>query len=126
MKTLASVALAVVVAGSGIAFAGPACCGAGKEAKEEKAGCAVKAECGHKAACGAAKQACADKGASVKSQTSCPVMGGPVNKSIHADHDGKRVYFCCGKCVDAFNQDPAKYIQKLEAEGVTLDPVPAE
>lgn len=62
MKTLASVALAVVVAGGGIAFAGPACCGAGKEAKEDKAGCAAKLEAGEKAGC-AIKAGCGDKAA---------------------------------------------------------------
>ena len=55
-----------------------------------------------------------------KLQESCPLMGGKINKSIYADHDGKRVYFCCGGCVADFKADPAKYIAKLEAQGITL------
>lgn len=60
----------------------------------------------------------------VKKQTSCPVMGGPVNTNIYADANGKRVYFCCGGCVETFKKDPAKYIKKLEGEGITLDKAP--
>jgi len=58
-------------------------------------------------------------------QTNCPVMGGKINKDIYADHDGKRVYFCCADCVDTFKKDPAKYIKKLEDEGVVLAKAPA-
>ncbi|MBL7222499.1 MAG: hypothetical protein ISS72_01470 [Candidatus Brocadiae bacterium] len=55
-----------------------------------------------------------------KAQETCPVMGGKVVKTIFADHDGKRVYFCCAGCVGTFKKDPAKYITKLEDAGVTL------
>ena len=51
------------------------------------------------------------------SQTTCPVMGGPVNKELYADHDGKRVYFCCGYCDGEFKKDPQKYLNKLEEMG---------
>jgi YHS domain-containing protein len=61
-----------------------------------------------------------------KAQTTCPVMGGKINKEIFADHDGKRVYFCCKACVAEFNKDPAKYIKKLEDQGVTLEKAPAK
>ena len=57
-------------------------------------------------------------------QTTCPVMGGEIVKSIYADHDGKRVYFCCGGCPGTFKKDPAKYIKKLEDVGVTLEAAP--
>jgi YHS domain-containing protein len=60
-----------------------------------------------------------------KKQTVCPVMGGEVNTSIFADANGKRVYFCCNGCPAAFKKDPAKYIAKLEKDGVTLDKAPA-
>ena len=56
-------------------------------------------------------------------QTTCPVMGGKINKDIYADHEGKRVYFCCDACVSPFKKDPAKYISKLEGEGVVLETV---
>jgi YHS domain-containing protein len=58
-----------------------------------------------------------------KSQTECPVMGGEIKKDIYADHDGKRVYFCCESCKGEFAKDPAKYIEKLEADGVVLERV---
>jgi len=62
--------------------------------------------------------------ACAKPQEICPVMGGKVNKSLYADHNGKRVYFCCAGCIAPFNKEPEKYIQQLEAEGVELDKVP--
>jgi YHS domain-containing protein len=61
----------------------------------------------------------------VKVQTTCPVMGGAINKTIYADHDGKRVYFCCAACIDTFKADPEKYIKKLEDQGVVLKKAPA-
>ena len=60
----------------------------------------------------------------IKKQTTCPVMGGAINKTMYVDHDGKRIYACCGGCIAPIKADPAKYIQKLEAEGVTLDKTP--
>ncbi|MBM4033860.1 MAG: YHS domain-containing protein [Planctomycetes bacterium] len=47
-------------------------------------------------------------------------MGGKINRGIFADHEGKRVYFCCDGCPAAFKKDPEKYIKKLESDGVTL------
>ena len=55
-----------------------------------------------------------------KPQTLCPVMGGEINKEVFADHEGKRVYFCCPGCIEKFKADPAGYIQKMEAQGITL------
>lgn len=53
-------------------------------------------------------------------QTTCPVMGGAIDKNQYVDHDGKRVYICCKGCEAPLKKDPAKYIQKLEAEGITV------
>lgn len=61
----------------------------------------------------------------VKKQTVCPIMGGQVNTNIYVDAAGKRVYFCCGGCPATFKKDPAKYIAKIEKEGITLDKAPA-
>ena len=55
-----------------------------------------------------------------KDQTTCPVMGGLINKSIYADYQGSRVYFCCPPCLREFKKDPDKYIKKMKGEGVTL------
>ena len=56
-------------------------------------------------------------------QTKCPVMGGTINKQIYAEHDGKRVYFCCAGCPEAFERNPAAYIEKLEKQGIELEKV---
>jgi YHS domain-containing protein len=46
-------------------------------------------------------------------QTTCPVMGGPIDKNIFVEYQGKKVYFCCKGCVDTFKADPEKYVAKL-------------
>lgn len=65
-----------------------------------------------------------DNAAWAKAQTTCPVMGGPVNKSVYTDYKGKRVYFCCNACPEPFKKDPDKYIKKMESEGIELEKVP--
>lgn len=60
-----------------------------------------------------------------KRQTHCPIMGGEIDKDVHIDHDGKRVYFCCPPCIDTFKADPEKYLAKLAKEGVRLEDAPA-
>lgn len=57
-------------------------------------------------------------------QTNCPVMGGPINKQHYSDYQGKRVYFCCPACIPEFKKDPAKYIKKLEDQGIELEKAP--
>ena len=46
-------------------------------------------------------------------QTTCPVMGGAINKDIFTEYKGKKVYFCCPGCQPEFDKDPEKYIAKL-------------
>ena len=67
----------------------------------------------------------ATEGQTVKKQAVCPIEGGPVNTNLYVDANGKRVYFCCEGCPAVFKKDPAKYIAKLEKDGVTLDKAPA-
>jgi len=56
----------------------------------------------------------AEKAASVAIvQTTCPVMGMPINKEIFTEYQGKKVYFCCPECKPKFEKDPQKYIAKL-------------
>jgi len=50
-------------------------------------------------------------------QTTCPVMGGPINKELYADYKGERVYFCCMACPPEFAKDPEKFIKKLNEMG---------
>lgn len=74
-------------------------------------------------------QGCGHQGVSLPSsletrtQSVCPVMGAPVSKSHYVEHNGKRVYFCCGACVSAFQKDPEKYLKKLAEDGVQLEDV---
>lgn len=63
----------------------------------------------------------AEKKTEVKSQTTCPVMGGKINKAQYADVKGKRIYVCCAGCIGKIKAAPDKYIKQLEAEGITLD-----
>ena len=49
-------------------------------------------------------------------QTTCPVMGGEINKDLYVDYKGRRVYFCCPGCPEKFKENPEKYVQKLEAQ----------
>ncbi|MCD4653610.1 YHS domain-containing protein [bacterium] len=53
----------------------------------------------------------------LKPQTICPVMGGEIDKSIYADHEGQRVYFCCNPCQEKFKADPEKYLKTLSKKG---------
>jgi len=46
-------------------------------------------------------------------QTTCPVMGGPINKDIYYEYKGKKVYFCCSDCLAKFKAEPEKYLSKL-------------
>jgi len=57
------------------------------------------------------------EGAAAISQKTCPIMGKPIDPSVHADYQGTRVYFCCSGCIDKFNADPAKYLAKVKAQG---------
>lgn len=47
-------------------------------------------------------------------QTTCPVMGNPVDKTIFTLHKGKKVYFCCKPCIEKFDAEPEKYVPKLK------------
>lgn len=59
-------------------------------------------------------------------QTNCPVMGGPVNPKLFVDANGYRIYVCCGGCIAEVKADPAKYIEKMKADGVELEKTPVK
>ena len=69
-------------------------------------------------ACGPAGCALAAAPAA-KAQTTCPVMGGKINKALYADVKGQRVYVCCGGCIKAVKVDPDKYLKKITDNGET-------
>ena len=51
--------------------------------------------------------------AAVVEQTTCPVMGGAIDKALFTEYQGKKVYFCCPGCKEKFEAEPEKYIAKL-------------
>jgi len=61
----------------------------------------------------------AEKAKEVKPQTTCPVMGGKIDKKIFADVDGYRIYACCGGCLARIKADSKKHIQKIVDQGET-------
>ena len=67
---------------------------------------------------------CAKDEKKPKPQTTCPIMGARINPKLYVDHAGKRVYVCCAGCLAPLKKDAAKYIAKLEAQGVTLAKTP--
>lgn len=46
-------------------------------------------------------------------QSACPVSNKPIKAEVSVEHEGKKVFFCCPGCPDAFKKDPAKFASKL-------------
>ncbi len=47
-------------------------------------------------------------------QKICPVMGGKINQELFVEQDGKKVYVCCGNCVEKVEKDFEKYLGIVE------------
>jgi putative intracellular protease/amidase len=67
----------------------------------------------------------------LNTQTVCPEMGGPINKALYVDYQGKRIYLCCEMCREAVAKDPARALRKLAemgqtASNITAKKIPAE
>jgi YHS domain-containing protein len=46
------------------------------------------------------------------SQATCPITGEQftiTKNTMHVEHKGKHVYFCCPGCKKSFDKDPDKY-----------------
>jgi YHS domain-containing protein len=71
-------------------------------------GYGMHADCDH-----AAEPAGSPKPAAVVAQTTCPVMGGAINKEIFVEYRGEKVYFCCKGCDKLFQENPEQYLAKL-------------
>ncbi|NLD98850.1 MAG: hypothetical protein GX640_03170 [Fibrobacter sp.] len=54
-------------------------------------------------------------------QKTCPVMGSPIRKDLFVDVDGKRIYICCGGCIEPIKKDPQMYINKLKEMGESVE-----
>lgn len=55
-------------------------------------------------------------------QLTCPVMKGnkvdpakATKAKLFADHKGRRYFFCCAGCPDAFKKSPEKYANKANS-----------
>lgn len=59
-----------------------------------------------------------------KMQTTDALSGKPVSRAIYADHEGKRIYFCCEQSRETFRTDPGKYLDAFKSQGVTLENTP--
>ncbi len=48
----------------------------------------------------------------------CPVLGEKIDETnkVTYEHEGKVYSFCCASCIDAFKENPEKYIKKVGEE----------
>ena len=44
-----------------------------------------------------------------------------VKLDIHAEHEGRKVYFCCDSCVKDFKKDPKSYLEKTKEQWKVID-----
>ncbi|MGA2507499.1 MAG: heavy metal-binding domain-containing protein [Chitinispirillaceae bacterium] len=65
----------------------------------------------------------AEKTKQLKPQTTCPVTGDPINKTLFVDYKGKRIYVCCENCINPLKKNPEKYIKKLESMGQSVETI---
>jgi YHS domain-containing protein len=59
-------------------------------------------------------------------QKTCPIMGGAIDKNLYLDFKGKRIYVCCGGCIDAVKKDPEAALKKLAELGEYAVNVPGK
>lgn len=57
----------------------------------------------------------------LKYQTLCPVTGQAMNKDIHLDIQGHRIYFASKEAKDSMAANPDKYFKKAGEEGVVFE-----
>ena len=61
-----------------------------------------------------------EKTKQLKPQTTCPVMGEPIDTAEYVDYKDKRIYVCCSNCIEKVKKNPEKYIKKLEQMGQSV------
>src|SRR5437660_11534043 len=72
----------------------------------------------------AAAIARADDAAPADANKLCPVMTDqPTKSSRFLDYDGKRIYFCCEKCIAKFQKEPERYLINLTGRAPATAPV---
>ena len=53
-------------------------------------------------------------------QTKCPVKNKPVSGNNVVEKDGKKIAVCCNGCAGKVKKNFAKYVKKLEKQGIDL------
>jgi len=80
--------------------------------------CAEKPEKpGKPAAPASGEPAAAPSAPAAKAQTTCPIMGGAIDKAQYVDVDGYRIYACCPACLPKIQADPKAAIAAIRAKG---------
>ncbi len=49
-------------------------------------------------------------------QTTCPLMGEPIDPAVSARHGDRTVYFCCKMCIPKFEKDAETYLRKVDEQ----------
>ena len=44
-----------------------------------------------------------------------------VQRDIFVEHEGRKVYFCCQDCVEAFKKDPKSFLEKTKEQWKVID-----
>ncbi len=60
------------------------------------------------------------------SQTACPFDGKPIDVEVSAEHNGKKIFFCCKDCVKEFEKDKDDVLAQLKAGAGFETPAKAE
>jgi hypothetical protein len=59
-----------------------------------------------------------------KAQTTCPIMGNPIDKTQFVDVGAYRIYACCPACLPKIKADPQAAIAKIRANGEEPEQLP--
>lgn len=49
-------------------------------------------------------------------QTTCPLMGDPIDPAVSVRQGDRTIYFCCKMCIPKFEKDAEKYMQKVDEQ----------
>jgi hypothetical protein len=75
------------------------------------------ASCAEKPATPPKPAASSSAAPAAKAQTTCPIMGNPIDKTQYVDVDGYRIYACCPACLPKIKADPQAAIAAIRAKG---------
>ena len=66
------------------------------------------------------------KGEPGKPQTVDVVSGKQFDRSVFADYNGERIYFCCADSRKLFQLNERSYLQKIKEKNILLAKTPAQ